>query len=191
MCTTLERTVADVARTASFEQAVTIADAALRQRCIRGPGGYREDEAAAFRQEAIEITKRSAHGQTRALCVLEFADGRSQLPGESISRIRLHELGFHDVRLQVEVPGPGGRRYFVDFGLEEVGAFGEFDGAIKYVDGKFVDGRTASQVLDEEKQREDWIRGTTQRRYARWGWPHVATASALGDRLRAFGIRSP
>ena len=187
--TSLARTVADVARTATFEQAVTIADAALRKQFVAGPGEYDVEGAQAFRDRVAEIVRRSAHGQTRARRVLDFADGRAQLPGESISRIRLRELGFRILELQVAVPGPRGQPYYVDFGLEEIAAFGEFDGAIKYVDGKLLDGRTSSQALDEEKQREDWIRGTTQRRYARWGWPHLATASELGARLEAFGIR--
>lgn len=191
LCTTLERTTADVARTATFEQAVTVADAALRRVCVDGPGTYDEDWAAEFRRTALEISRRSAHGQTRARRVLEFADGRAQLPGESISRIRLRSLGFRTVILQVPVPGPHGKMYYVDFGLEDVSAFGEFDGSIKYVDGRLVDGRTSSQVLDDEKHREDWIRGTTQRRYGRWGWPHVDDASTLGARLAAFGIRPP
>lgn len=191
LCTTLERTTADVARTATFEQAVTVADAALRRVCVDGPGTYDEGWAAAFRRTALEISRRSAHGQTRARRVLEFADGRAQLPGESISRIRLRSLGFRTVILQVPVPGPRGKMYYVDFGLEDASAFGEFDGSIKYVDGRLVDGRTSSQVLDDEKHREDWIRGTTQRRYGRWGWPHVDDASTLGARLAAFGIRPP
>jgi hypothetical protein len=190
-CTTLERTVSDVARTATFEQAVTVADAALRLRCVDGPGRYDTGRAAEFLQAATEISRQSAHGQTRARRTFEFADGRAQLPGESISRIRLRELGFRELHLQVHVPGPNGKDYYVDFGLEEVRSFGEFDGTIKYVDGKLVDGRGSSQVLDEEKQREDWIRGTTQRRYGRWGWPHVASAAKLGQRLGAFGIRPP
>ncbi|MFB7893098.1 hypothetical protein ACFC1I_12925 [Microbacterium sp. NPDC056044] len=189
--TSLARTVSDVARTASFEQAVTVADAALRQQFVTGPGEYDFIEAERFRQEALSIARRSAHGLTRARRVLEFADGRAQLPGESISRIRLREIGFRVIELQVAVPGRGIHPYYVDFGLDEANAFGEFDGAIKYVDGKILDGRTSSQVFDEEKQREDWIRGTTQRRIARWGWPHLATAADLRTRLEAFSIRPP
>ncbi|MGX5772785.1 hypothetical protein ACWKWN_18750 [Microbacterium trichothecenolyticum] len=189
--TSLTRTVSDVARTASFEQAVTIADAALRQQFVTAPGEYDVDGAAGFRQEVLMIARRSAHGLTRARRVLDFADGRAQLPGESISRIRLREIGFRSIELQVAVPGRGIHPYYVDFGLEDSNAFGEFDGAIKYVDGKMLDGRTSSQALDDEKQREDWIRGTTQRRYARWGWPHIATAADLRTRLDAFSIRPP
>lgn len=186
--TSLVRTVADVARTATFEQAVTIADAALRKQFVTGPGSYDIRGAEEFRERVIAVVGRSAHGQRRARRVLEFADGRAQLPGESISRIRLRELGFRLLDLQVPVPGPRGNTYYVDFELGEAVAFGEFDGAIKYVDGRLLDGRTSAQALDEEKQREDWIRGTTQRRYARWGWPHLASASDLGSRLAAFGI---
>lgn len=189
--TSLARTVSDVARTASFEQAVTVADAALRRQFVTAPDEYDFDGAERFRQEVLVIASRSAHGLTRARRVLAFADGRAQLPGESISRIRLHQLGFRAIDLQVAVPGRGIHPYYVDFGLGEANAFGEFDGAIKYIDGKFLDGRTSSQVFDEEKQREDWIRGTTQRHYARWGWPHIATAAELRTRLEAFSIRPP
>lgn len=189
-CTTLERTVADVVRTAGFESAVVVADAALRARSVPGPGIYDEDEARAFLDAAHDIAHRFAHGRHRADRVLAFADGRAQLPGESISRIRLVELGFRRIRLQAEVPGPHGS-YFVDFALDDPGAraFGEFDGAVKYADAGMLAGRSGAEVLDEEKQREDWIRGTTQRRLARWGWGHIETALVLGRRLAAFGIR--
>lgn len=187
--TSLARTVADVARTTTFEQSVTVADAAMRKQFVRGPGEYDPAGADGFRAATWEIVRRSAHGQTRARRALAFADGRAQLPGESISRIRLFELGFRQLELQVPVTGPNERTFYVDFGFERESAFGEFDGAIKYVDGNLFDGRTSSAILDDEKQREDWIRGTTDRRYARWGWPHLRTATELGERLMAFGIR--
>lgn len=190
--TSLARTVADMARTATFEQAATVADAALRRLFVPRPGEYDLLGADVFREQVLQIVRRSAHGQTRARRVLDFADGRAQLPGETLSRIRLRELGFRRLELQVAVPGPTPTKtFYIDFGLEDVESFGEFDGALKYINGRLVDGRTSSQVFDEEKQREDWIRGTTQRRYVRWGWPHLATAAALGARLAAFGIHPP
>jgi hypothetical protein len=189
--TTLERTVADVARTSPFATAVCIADAALRAASLEAPGRYRQDRADTFRQNAAAIMRRSAHGQRRATRVLAFADGRAQLPGESVSRIHLIELGFALPRLQVRVPGPHGTDYWVDFGLDDVLAFGEFDGKAKYRDPLLRRGLTMAQVLEKEKQREDWIRGTTQRRLARWGSEHIRTAAALGDRLASFGIIPP
>ena len=191
-CTGLARTVADVARTAPYETAVCVADGALRQVAARWPDDYDEHAAQAFVTEAKTIARRSAHGVWRALRVLAFADGRAQLPGESISRIRLAELGFARPRLQARVAGPTpGVWYFLDFALDDVDAFGEFDGKRKYVDPAMAGGRTPAEILDAEKRREDWIRGTTQRRFARWGWNDLRTAAALADRLAAFHIRPP
>ncbi|WP_051192058.1 hypothetical protein [Microbacterium luticocti] len=193
LCTSLERTVADVARTGTFEQAVVVADAALRRQSVPRNGVYLVDRAEEFRAGAREIAHRSAQGVRRADRVLAFADGRAQLPGESISRIRLVELGFGRIRLQVRVDGPHGGVYWVDFALDDPGveSLGEFDGAIKYVDGRLLAGRSALEAFDQEKQREDWIRGRTQRRLARWGWPHIDSADLLGRRLAAFGIVPP
>lgn len=190
-CTSLTQTVADVARTATFERAVVVADAALRRECAGKPGEYDTRRASGFLESVEEIVRRSAHGRTRAQRVLRFADGRAQLPGESISRIRLSELGFRRIGLQHPVASPRGPRFFVDFAIDDAGAFGEFDGSIKYIDGRMLDDRTAPEVLDAEKQREDWIRGTTQRPLARWGWPHIDSAARLGARLAAFGIHPP
>ena len=188
-CTTLLRTVSDVARTAAFEQSVTITDAALRSLCVPKPGTYLSDRAQAWRDEALEIARESAHGLSRARRALGFADGRAQLPGESVSRVRLWELGFQDPDLQVTVPGPHGSKYYVDFGFHDSVPSGS--STMKYVDGRLTDGRTSSEVFDREKQREDWIRGRTQYRFSRWGWPHIETATILGTRLLAFGVRPP
>lgn len=191
-CTTLTRTVADMARTASFEQAVTVTDAALRRLCLTTASEYDPELALEFCDQARRTAARSAHGRSRAERVLAFADGRAQLPGESVSRIRLAELGFRRVRLQVAVAAPPGRRdYLVDFGLDDACAFGEFDGRMKYEDGRILIDRAPDEVFDEEKQREDWIRGTTGRPVVRWGWPHIKTAATLSERLAAFGIRPP
>ena len=50
-------------------------------------------------------------------------------------------------------------------------------------------GLTLEQVLLRKKQREDWIRGVTQRPFARWKWEHLRTRDTLGARLASFGIR--
>ena len=190
-CTSLVRTVADIARTAGFTPAVCAVDAALRQVAHPKQGTYLTDRAEAFRETAREVVGRSAHGRTRAQRALAFADGRAQLPGESVSRILLAELGFARPSLQVRVEGPRGEDYFVDIGLDDVNSFGEFDGESKYTDEALRSGRTVEQVLLAEKQREDWIRGRTQRRFARWGWAHIRSARDLGARLISFGIVPP
>lgn len=189
-CTNLVRTVADVSRCASFEQAVVVADAALRVIGGQARGSYDRRRTEAFVDEVSTCARRSAHGRGQSDRVMRFADGRAELPGESISRIRLGEIGFRDVQLQVAVPGPG-TTYFVDFGLDEALAFGEFDGRLKYVDGRLTRGLSSDDVLDREKRREDWIRGATQRRLVRWGWADLASAETLARRLAAFGIEPP
>ncbi|MFH8250711.1 hypothetical protein ACH3VR_10135 [Microbacterium sp. B2969] len=190
-CTALTRTVADMARTASFEQAVTVADALLRRACVNDRAEYDADRAAQLADDMLTIVRRSAHGQSRAKRVLGFADGRAERPGESVSRIRLVELGFRRLRLQVPVAAPRGTDYRVDLGIEDVPAWGEFDGRIKYEDGRILVDRTPDEVFDREKQREDWIRGTTGLPLVRWGWSDIKTAATLGERLAAFGIRPP
>ncbi|MGP3534639.1 type IV toxin-antitoxin system AbiEi family antitoxin domain-containing protein [Microbacterium sp. RD1] len=191
-CTTLERTVWDVLRTASLEAAVACADAALRLTAVTDRA-VDEERAGLWRQALRDRAGQSvgARGARQARWVIEFADGLAELPGESVSRLHLHRLGFPAPRLQVRVPGPAGRDYWVDFGFDEIGAFGEFDGVGKYLELALRSGRTVEQVMLDEKRREDWIRGTTQRRLARWGSEHIGTPEVLGQRLAGFGIRPP
>jgi hypothetical protein len=187
-CTPLARTVADVARMESRDAAVTVADAALRERAFTPPGSYDLDAAERFREEALNWTRLATRRRHAAERALTLADGRAQLPGESVSRLRLLDLGFAPPALQVPVAGPRGNTYWIDFGLDDVGAWGEFDGMLKYRRLATDAGRSPQTVVEEEKRREDWIRGTTQRRFARWGWEHLTDAATLGRRLSAFCI---
>ncbi len=190
LCTNLARTIADVARTARPETAISVVDAALRSVAVRGRT-YASDVADELREEAKAIATRSAHGVARAHRILDFGDGRADLPGESISRFYIVCLGFAVPQLQVPVPGPKGTRYFVDLGLDDVDGFGEVDGKAKYIDPILLNGRDSQDILLAEKEREDWIRGTTTRTFVRWGARHYRTPESLGRRLAAFGIHPP
>lgn len=121
----------------------------------------------------------------------EFADGRAESPGESVSRLQLHRLGFREIDLQVAVEGPRGVDYQVDIGLRDVKTFWEFDGEVKYRDESLRRGRAIEDVLLDEKRREDWIRGRTQWRLCRGGFADIATPEILAARLSAFGVRPP
>ncbi|GAA3214526.1 hypothetical protein [Microbacterium terregens] len=191
-CTSLERTVFDMIRALGPEASVAAADAAERQFALRGRV-WDEDAVGYWRRSLRERVDAAsgARGIRQARWVAAFADGRAQLPGESMSRIQLVRLGFRMPQLQVPVAGPGSQTYFVDFGLTEVRAFGEFDGKDKYLDVAMRRGIPLDQVLLEEKRREDWIRGTTQWRFARWEDEHSASPQALATRLASFGIRPP
>ena len=191
-CTTLSRTVFDLIRALTPPAAVALADAAERQMAER-QWEWDMDAVLSWRRElAARLTAAGgARGIRQARWVADFADGRAQLPGESVSRLHLHRLGFAAPDLQVPVDGPRGTRYFVDFGLADVRSFGEFDGKTKYLDEALRSGRTLEQVLLAEKQREDWIRGRTQWRFARWGSEHIGSPAALAARLATFHITPP
>lgn len=191
-CTSLSRTVFDLIRTLPREAAVAVADAAERQMALRG----REWDMDAVESWRLGMAQRieeraGARGIRQARWVSEFADGRAQLPGESVSRLQLHRLGFAPPRLQVEIGDPYGRPYFVDFGMADVRVFGEFDGETKYRDEAMRLGRSLEDVLLEEKKREDWIRGRTGWGLVRWGSTHIRTARDLGARLADFDVRAP
>ena len=188
-CTSLERTVFDVARTRSMEVALSCADAALRREAGRGHG---VDSATqdAWRDRMRERAARAAgrRGVTGARWLIEFADGRAELPGESVSRLQLFRLGFRDLDLQVPVAGPAGHEYFVDIALRDCRTFWEFDGEAKYRDPALRGDATIERILLDEKRREDWIRGTTQWRLCRGGFRDIASPEDLGARLAAFGV---
>ncbi|MFJ4045035.1 hypothetical protein ACIPV2_04725 [Microbacterium sp. NPDC089987] len=187
--TSLIRTTFDVARTAAFDTAVSCTDAALRQRAVSGQVVDAEADAL-WRAEALRLARPGLRGVRQAREVLDFADGRSQLPGESVSRVRLHQLGFSKYELQVPVTGAQGDRYWVDFAFLRARRFGEFDGKGKYLDPDLRTAASSDEAV-AEKRREDDIRGVTGWGFARWGYEHIRTPDAFGTRLAAFGIRPP
>jgi hypothetical protein len=192
LCTSLERTVFDLARTLPWEAAVAVADAALRRVSV----SERVLDAAAAEEwrERMRIRVNAAQGRRgvrQAARVIEFADGRAELPGESVSRVQLARLGYAGIELQVPVGSPTGGTYEVDLGLRGARTFWEFDGKGKYLDEAKRSGKTLEQVLLEEKRREDWIRGVTQWRFCRGGDADIVTPQTLASRLAAFGVPAP
>ncbi|PRI10693.1 hypothetical protein [Leucobacter massiliensis] len=187
LCTTLQRTLLDVARFASTEQALPILDAGLRfASAENGAGG--EAWAGELGEQLGRLRGQRGVGQARQL--LGIADPRSDSVAESLSRLQLHRLGY-EVESQVEVPSPSGGAYRVDFELVGLGVFGEVDGRYKYTDEGLLAGREAREVVLAEKAREDWIRGVTGKRVVRWGFQEARTPEALAARLRAFGVPIP
>lgn len=192
-CTALERTVADTIRMLPREAAVAVADAGMRAAAwIDRRREYDLDAAENFRLEVARRLPAGGRGVRQARGLIAFADGRAASAGESVSRLYLHDLGFAPPRLQVPVRAPSGGWYFVDFGLDDVRAWGEFDGTSKYTDPRMRGaGVDMEQALLAEKDREDWIRGTTGRRVIRWESPHIANAAALRSRLVSFRVPMP
>lgn len=191
LCSSLDRTILDLACATTEETALACADAGLRELAV--DGHVQDDEIAeAWRRDIDQLAQAlSVRGIRKARRVIALADGRAQLPGESISRLHLHRLGFVGVELQTKVTGPDGEEYWMDFAFPRVQRFGEFDGKGKYTDPDLRGDRSVEEVVMREKYREGAVRGVTGWAVARWGMEHIVTADALGRRLNAFGIRPP
>lgn len=189
--TSLERTVYDVIRTTSLETAVTCFDAALRAVAWDdGSHTYDEVAAAEFR-EAVWRRIRAhsgARGIRQARFVADFADGRAQLPGESISRLWMHLLGAPAPVLQLRVDLPGGRIAYLDFAWPQLGRWGEFDGVFKYEDPDLLAGRTRDEVLVAQGERE-WAVGTaTGWSNDRWGFDRMPDIETFAAFLRGIHL---
>jgi hypothetical protein len=74
-----------------------------------------------------------------------------------------------------------------DFSWPEYGAVGEADGDIKYLDPAYRRGRSADQVVLDEKIREDRLRALPKV-VARWRWPVALSPERLRHTLAAAGL---
>ncbi|MDM7856022.1 type IV toxin-antitoxin system AbiEi family antitoxin domain-containing protein [Cellulomonas alba] len=170
-------TVLDLAASLPFACAVPAADHALRAGLVTA------DALAAGVAE-----RAGRRGVARSAAVARFADARSESPGESLSRARMHELGLPAPRLQTEFAERGEVVARVDFWWPEARLVGEFDGRLKYrVDG-IADRRSLEERLWQEKVREDRLRRAGLR-VARWTWSDAMSPSRLATILSRAGLR--
>lgn len=187
MATSLARTVVDIARTESLDTALVFVDAALRR--VDHPVSGLPLDAPTRHDLQRELDRiPPCHGERRAARVVERADGRAQLPGETLSRLTMMRLGVPTPVLQHRIVGASGRSYDLDFYWPEQNIGGEFDGRAKYLDAKYRNGRTAAQVVYDEKVREDEVRLDLDG-YGRWDWTVARSPRLLGERLRRIGLR--
>ncbi|MGN6414373.1 hypothetical protein [Flexivirga sp.] len=165
--TPVPRTVVDLARVGTLAQGLVVADAALHAgKCT-----------LAELDEEVARLPRGARGKRRAAIAIHLADGRSESPGESLSRARMYELGLAQPDLQVKLEDDGGCFGYADFGWP--GLVGEFDGTIKYI---------SPDVLWKEKRREGRIRRTGLG-VERWLWREAWQGAPLRRILYAAGVR--
>ena len=121
------------------------------------------------------------YGGSSARAAVNSADGLSESPGESRTRLLLSALGV-EVRAQVELRDAEGLIGRVDFLVGERVVV-EFDGAVKY---EGADGREA---LLREKRREERLRDAGFR-VVRVTWGELARPAALLARVRAALARA-
>lgn len=188
--TSLERTVYDLARTLDLGGAISAADALLAT-AGGDPRDFAHDAAEAQRERLVARAAASDRGVKQARFVFDFADGRASSALESLGRLRAYELGFRKFALQVQVSAPNQGSYWVDLRLEEVPLWMEFDGFVKLTDPEMLGGRTPAEAARDEKEREDWIRGTTGDRLVHFGWSDVRSKHAYLSRMRAFRVPLP
>jgi hypothetical protein len=120
--TTVARTVVDLARSEEFRAGVVVADSALHKQLTT---------KSQLRQVLAELPR--SRGVQRAAQVVEFSDGRSESPLESIARVTFRESGLPPPELQVVL---GGNEFAarVDFYWRDFRTVVEVDGAMKYDD---------------------------------------------------------
>lgn len=168
-CTSIARTIQDLAGHLGLHELLALADAAL----ARG----------------IDLTPLSA---TRRHCrklrwVSEHASDRSESFAESWSRFILITSGASVPMLQPTVYGPDGQQIGrVDFATEG-GLLGEFDGKLKY-DRLLQPGETAADAVMAEKQRENALRDA-QFEVVRWDWSLLKDPPKLLERWRLAQLR--
>ncbi len=119
--------------------------------------------------------------------VLEFANGLSGSAGESLSRAVMILNGFPAPALQKEFNDSRGRIGFPDFDWEEFKLLGEFDGYEKYSAQRYLKGKTPSEVVVEEKKREDRLRAKGYK-VVRWLWEDIRIPQRLIRLLTEAGL---
>lgn len=185
LVTDLARTVVDAASILPFTSGVVMADFALRASRVAESWMFGQLDGRQLIDEARG--PRSPRGRARAIDVASFADPASGSPGESDSRGIMHALGFDPPELQQPFWDADGLIGYSDFWWRELGLVGEFDGFAKYTQPQFLKGRTPSQVVIEEKIREDRIRALGLR-IVRWVWSDIQQPQRLALLLDRAGV---
>lgn len=173
--TGLARTAFDVARTTRLDSAVVTTDAVLRR-------GVEVEELQAL----MDATERWP-GSAQARRSLVLADRRAESPGETLARLAFGRVGLPTTSLQVEVATDSGQCR-TDFGWQERGVLGEFDGRIKY--GRLLkEGESTESVLVKERQRELAIERAGWA-MVRFTWAEVHDLSLVRARLVETFVRA-
>ncbi|MDZ5076126.1 hypothetical protein [Nesterenkonia sp. HG001] len=130
---------------------------------------------------------RSRRGSRRWASAWARSDSGAESVGESLTRLRVEDLGFETPETQVEFVLPDGRTARVDLFWRSAGIVGEFDGWAKYTRNGVLGHRDVSEVVYEEKVREDGLRALGLG-VARFIWTEVQTVELLRQKLVNAGV---
>ncbi|MEP6479569.1 MAG: type IV toxin-antitoxin system AbiEi family antitoxin domain-containing protein [Rhodoglobus sp.] len=182
--TSFARTLIDLAKDTTFASAVAGLDWSLRAPS-RGADPRVRIEALRQYVELHPI----ARNRRKVQRALGFANPLAESPGESLSRVVIHELGFPAPELQSRVDDARGLIGISDFAWPELRLLGEFDGLVKYTRDLARAGESIEDVVVREKVREDRMRATG-RGMTRWLWSDALQVRPLYDKLLAAGLPS-
>lgn len=121
--TTPARTVGDLMRRGTREEAVVTADSALARRTVQG---IRRAPLVRREQLAAELAARRP-GAARARAWLYLTDPASGSPAETVARLRMHDAGLHP-ESQPLLHTRSGRALRPDFLFREAGLAVEIEG---------------------------------------------------------------
>jgi hypothetical protein len=126
-------------------------------------------------------------GTIRAERAIAFSDGSCDSPGESVSRVQFHLMGYPPPELQVPFFDEQGFIGYADFYWPELDLIGEFDGDVKYLGSTYRRGRLPEEVVLAEKRREDRMRRVV-RSFVRWDWAVANNQAKLAARVAPHGL---
>ena len=182
VATPFDQTICDCTRLMPFDQALAVADSALRLGGVTG-------------SELIGIVSHEAfhkRGAAQARLVASLADGRSENGGESIARAHMYELGYAVPDLQVEVRDPiePSRSYRFDYLWKTRDGLvaGELDGFAKYTDAAMMGVRDTAQVIVDERRRESRIHAAIDVRFLRFSYAEACDLRFFDELLSTYGI---
>lgn len=177
------RTVLDIAAFTPFVEAVVPVDHVLKPDVSQRLPALTKEQLLA----GIEGNYTAAAAQ-RIRTAVDFADPRSGSAGASYSRALMWVAGFQAPELQYEIRDGSGLVGYSDYYWDGVRVAGEFDGVEKYVKPEYLKGRTPSQAVVDEKDRENRIRAQGYG-VVRWVWADLMEPARLERKLAAAGVR--
>lgn len=180
--TDYEQTVTDCLGSLGFARGLAVADSHLRK-----SGDTVDGLSRLVRESQLMGAKRS-----EALRTAYWADGLSENGGESFARARMLQLGFARPALQVPIADPvgGGRTFRVDYlWTREDGTriAGELDGREKYWREDMTGGRSAVDVLCDERLRASRL-SMAGVMVVRFSFAQAARGDELARILTAAGV---
>lgn len=181
--TSLARTIVDLTSLNYPLSAIAMVDRVLHVDArSRGPALLGREELLHMWESMLPF-----RGHARSRDLIEFGETAADTPIESVSRFHMRLIGCPRPRLQTPFFDRHGFIGRPDFDWPDFGHIGESDGDRKYLDPEFRGGRTADQVVRDEKVREDRLRAVS-RGFSRWRWVVARNPGALRQLLADGGL---